>query len=250
MHPLSFLLILFASSAAALPATQATPTSPPPAARTPPGSPQPPPLPFLPTGIPLSTGVGGGGSGPAPSPIYSTLTPKFPPSNSSSSTNSSLPCASIRRPLRLGPARLHKKPSQTASPSSSPSPSPSAPEGLPKGDTAPPATDAPTPAAAVLAAAAETAPADSGPRDYASLIPPAPGVTPRPEPNLAELGYYQTTYYSCATRDATVHCGWHRPVMVAPANNAAGSASAGLRARAGAGLGALVVVVVSVLVAG
>ncbi|OLN87056.1 hypothetical protein CCHL11_06463 [Colletotrichum chlorophyti] len=198
MHPLSIVL-LFASSAAALPATPAPPTAT--------------PVPrFRPTGtLPTNTD-------PTPSPIYSTIIPSN--ATAVSNSTSSLPCAS-RRPLRLGPARLHKKPLPTSS-------------ALAQETTNPTTTVFVVVAAAAAAASAaeppiET-PTDSGPRDYASLIPPAPGVTPRPEPNLAEMGYYQTTYYSCATRGTSVHCGWHRPIMVAPAN-----AAADHKARAGAG---------------
>ncbi|KAK1675145.1 hypothetical protein BDP55DRAFT_632321 [Colletotrichum godetiae] len=256
MHPLShltlflsLLFLLLATSTAALPATPATPTNPPPTSTSSPDTQQPPIQPFhpttgaalFPTGIPASPRPNPNQS-PAPSPIYSTLTPKFPPSNSSSSPghhNSTSPCAS-GRPLRLGPARLHKNPhNRTSSSSSSSSPS------LPPSTTAP--TEAAVAAAAAIAAAAVETPADSGPRNYASLIPPAPGVTPRPEPNLAEMGYYQTTYYSCATRGTSTHCGWHRPIMVAPANNAAATAAVSRKA----GIGALVVAaVVGVLVAG
>ncbi|GKT44805.1 uncharacterized protein ColSpa_04986 [Colletotrichum spaethianum] len=60
------------------------------------------------------------------------------------------------------------------------------------------------------------------------------------------MGYYQTTYYSCVTQEASVHCGWHRPIMVAPAYNAAGSSSVGRGAR----VWMLVAGVVGVLVAG
>ncbi|KDN62065.1 hypothetical protein CSUB01_11083 [Colletotrichum sublineola] len=216
MHPLSFLLILFASSAAALPATPATPTAPPDS----PGSPflRPPAEPFLPTVVPVATDAAETSPAPAPTPIYSTLSRQGRPSTNSSSpsvANSTAPCAASRRPLRLGPARLHRRPPQDSAvtPTSVPtSASPAAPA---------------VAIAAVAAAAVETAPADSGPRDYASLLPAAPGVTPRPEPNLAEMGYDQTTYYSCVTQEASVHCGWHRPIMVAPANNAAAAAAAG-----------------------
>ncbi|WQF88217.1 hypothetical protein CDEST_13231 [Colletotrichum destructivum] len=221
MHPLSFLLALFASSTAALPATPAAPTSPlSTLTNTPdrPGSSQHlQPEPFLPTAIPVSTDVPE--ADPTPSPIYSTLTtPKTPSNSSSPATNSTAPCFSRRPPLRLGPARLHRKPSQDSLLSTTGT-----------RQTTPTSFAAPAVAVAVAAAAVET-PTDSGPRDYASLIPPAPGVTPRPEPNLAELGFYQTTYYSCVTRKASVHCGWHRPILVAPANNAAGSSSASRRA--------------------
>ncbi|KAI3528344.1 hypothetical protein CSPX01_16309 [Colletotrichum filicis] len=249
MHPPSHLilsLILLATSIAALPATPATPTTPPPTSTSSPDTQQPPIQPFLPTtgaallptGIPASPRPSPNqpqSQSPAPSPIYTTLTPKFPPSNSSSSFpsghhNSTSPCAS-GRPLRLGPARLHKKPhNQTSLPSSPPQPTNTPQTTIPAEATA---------AAAIAAAAAAVeTPTDSGPRDYASLIPPAPGVTPRPEPNLAEMGYYQTTYYSCATQGTSTHCGWHRPIMVAPANNAATGAGAMNRK---AGIGALVV---------
>ncbi|KXH29461.1 hypothetical protein CSAL01_01672 [Colletotrichum salicis] len=246
---LLLLLLLLATSTAALPATPATPTNPPPTSTSSPDTQQPPTQPFLPTtgavllptSIPASPRPNPNHS-PAPSPIYSTLTPKFPPSNSSSSSpsghhNSTSPCAS-GRPLRLGPARLHKNPHNRSSSSSSFLPSP------------PPSTTTPTKAVAIaIAAAAVETPTDAGPRNYASIIPPAPGVTPRPEPNLAEMGYYQTTYYSCATRGTSTHCGWHRPIMVAPANNAA--AGTGTSVNRKAGIGALVVaVVVGVLVVG
>ncbi|KAK1633964.1 hypothetical protein BDP81DRAFT_408463 [Colletotrichum phormii] len=252
MHSLFdlILLLLLATSTAALPATPATPTNPPPTSTSSPDTQRPPIQPFLPTtgaallptGIPASPRPNPNNS-PAPSPIYSTLTPKFPPSNSSSSPsghhNSTSPCAS-GRPLRLGPARLHKNPhNRTSSSSSSSSPSPPPPPST----TTP--TEAAVAAAAIAAAAVET-PTDGGPRNYASLIPPAPGVTPRPEPNLAEMGYYQTTYYSCATRGTSTHCGWHRPIMVAPANNAGTGTSVNRKA----GIGALAVAVVGVLVAG
>ncbi|KAK7454979.1 hypothetical protein CaCOL14_006042 [Colletotrichum acutatum] len=250
MHLLSHLvlsLILLATSTSALPATPATPT-PQPTSTSSPDTQQPPIQPFLPTtgAALLPTGISASprpnpnqpqSQSPAPSPIYTTLTPKFPPSNSSTSFpsghhNSTSPCAS-GRPLRLGPARLHKKPhNQTSLPSPSPS-------------TNTPQTTIPAEATAAAAIAAVETPTDSGPRDYASLIPPAPGVTPRPEPNLAEMGYYQTTYYSCATQGTSTHCGWHRPLMVAPANNA--GTDAGKR---NAGIGALAVaIVVSVFVA-
>ncbi|GKT59975.1 hypothetical protein ColTof4_00117 [Colletotrichum tofieldiae] len=228
MRILSLLPILFASSVAALPAAQATPTSPPP---IPTGSPQqPPPEPFLPTGAPIATDIAE--TNPTPTPIYSTLTLKVPSNSSSPATNSTAPCAS-RRPLRLGPARLHRKPAQ---------------DSVSTGTLTPTAasTSVAVPAVAIAVAAAAETPTDSGPRDYASLIPPAPGVTPRPEPNLAQMGYYQTTYYSCVTREASVHCGWHRPIMVAPANNAAGSPATGRGAR----IWMLVAGAVAVLVAG
>ncbi|KXH39718.1 hypothetical protein CNYM01_12574 [Colletotrichum nymphaeae SA-01] len=256
MHPHSHLilsLILLATSTSALPATPATPTTPPPTSTSSPDTQQPPIQPFLPTtgaallptGIPASPRPNPNQpqpQSPAPSPIYTTLTPKFPPSNSSSSFpsghhNSTSPCAS-GRPLRLGPARLHKKPHNQTSPRSSPSPSKNTPQTTI-------AAEATAAAAIAAAAAAVETPTDSGPRNYASLIPPAPGVTPRPEPNLAEMGYYQTTYYSCATQGTSTHCGWHRPIMVAPANNAA----AGMMSRK-AGVGALAVAfVVGVFVA-
>ncbi|WDK19770.1 hypothetical protein CGRA01v4_11057 [Colletotrichum graminicola] len=240
-HPFSFLLILFASSAAALPATPATPTSPPPAPTSPPDSPaspflRPPAEPFLPTEA-ASTGPA-----PAPSPIYSTLPRQGRPSTNSSSpaANSTVPCADAasRRPLRLGPARFHRRPPQD--PAVTPTPASASAS----------ASLAVSAVAIAAAAAAVETPADSGPRDYASLLPAAPGVTPRPEPNLAEMGYYQTTYYSCVTQEASVHCGWHRPIMVAPANNAAadagGSSSPGRRT----GTWALVAGLAAVLLAG
>lgn len=261
MHPLSHLLLSFlllATSTSALPATPATPatpTTPPSTSTSSPDTQQPPIQPFLPTttgaallptGIPASPRPNPNpnqpqSQSPAPSPIYTTLTPKFPPSNSSSNSssfpsghhNSTSPCAS-GRPIRLGPARLHKKPHNQTS---TPSPSTNTPQ------TTIPAEA--TAAAAIAAAAAIETPTDSGPRNYASLIPPAPGVTPRPEPNLAEMGYYQTTYYSCATQGTSTHCGWHRPIMVAPANNA-GTAVVNRKA----GIGALIVaIVVGVFVA-
>ncbi|TKW54450.1 hypothetical protein CTA1_9707 [Colletotrichum tanaceti] len=242
MHPLLFLLVLVVSSAAALPATTAAPTSPLSHPTDTPDRPSPSqhlrPEPFLPTTIPVSTDVPEAGPNPTPNltptPIYSTLTPK-PPSNSSSyATNSTALCFSRRPPpLRLGPARLHRKPSQDSLLSTTET-----------RQTTPTSFAVPAVAVAVAAAAVET-PADSGPRDYASLIPPAPGVTPRPEPNLADLGFYQTTYYSCVTRKASVHCGWHRPILVAPANNAAGSPSASRRA----GMWVLVAGLVGALVA-
>ncbi|KZL63210.1 hypothetical protein CI238_09475 [Colletotrichum incanum] len=228
MHPLSLVLILFAPAAAALPATPATPTSPPPTST---GSPQQsPPEPFLPTSAPISTDIAE--TNPTPTPIYSTLTPKVPSNSSSPVTNSTAPCAS-RRPLRLGPARLHRKPSQNSVSTGTLTPAAAS-------------TSVAVPAVAIAVAAAAETPTDSGPRDYASLIPPAPGVTPRPEPNLAQMGYYQTTYYSCVTQEASVHCGWHRPIMVAPANNAAGSTATGWGAR----IWMLVAGVVGILVAG
>ncbi|KAK1717355.1 uncharacterized protein BDZ83DRAFT_634053 [Colletotrichum acutatum] len=223
MHLLSHLvlsLILLATSTSALPATPATPT-PQPTSTSSPDTQQPPIQPFLPTtgAALLPTGISASprpnpnqpqSQSPAPSPIYTTLTPKFPPSNSSTSFpsghhNSTSPCAS-GRPLRLGPARLHKKPhNQTSLPSPSPS-------------TNTPQTTIPAEATAAAAIAA---------------------------PNLAEMGYYQTTYYSCATQGTSTHCGWHRPLMVAPANNA--GTDAGKR---NAGIGALAVaIVVSVFVA-
>ncbi|KAF6843241.1 hypothetical protein CMUS01_02284 [Colletotrichum musicola] len=222
MHPLRFLLILFASAASALPAVPATPT-PAPTTSSEPCS-RPPPRPFLPTPTPAAEGAD-----PTPSPIYSTL-PIFPLPSNSSSSNASVPCASMRRPLRLGPERFRK----SLSPSSL----------LPPSSTSLPSspTSLPLPTSDIEIAAAQDTPSD-GPRDYASLIPPAPGVTPRPEPNLAEMGYTQTTYYSCVTREASVHCGWHRPIMVAPANNAVSSGT-----RTSDHLGALVGIVVGLVV--
>ncbi|KAK2051685.1 hypothetical protein LY76DRAFT_610428 [Colletotrichum caudatum] len=259
MHPLSFLLILFASSAAALPATPATPTHAPPAPTGPPDSPASPfPRPpidlFVPTAAPVTTEAAETGTAPAPAPIYSTLPRQGGPSTNSSSpaANSTVPCggrgdASRRPPLRLGgPARLHRGPP-------SQDPAPLAPTSASSASSA--SLAAPAVAVAAAAAAVETPPADSGPRDYASLIPPAPGVTPRPEPNLAEMGYYQTTYYSCVTREASVHCGWHRPLMVAPANNAgagAGGGSSSSSSSPGRRAGTLMIVaaVAAVLLAG
>ncbi|KAF6804981.1 hypothetical protein CSOJ01_09824 [Colletotrichum sojae] len=222
MHPLRFLLILFATGASALPAVQATPT-PAPTTSSEPCS-RPPPRPFLPTPTPAA----GATTDPTPSPIYSTL-PIFPLPSNSSSSNASTPCASMRRPLRLGPERFRK----SLSPSSL---LPSSSISLPSSSSST-STSLPLPTSDLEISAADQTPSD-GPRDYASLIPPAPGVTPRPEPNLAEMGYTQTTYYSCVTREASVHCGWHRPIMVAPANNAVSSG-----ARTSHHLGALVGVV-------
>ncbi|KAF6827168.1 hypothetical protein CPLU01_09241 [Colletotrichum plurivorum] len=216
MHPLIFLLILFASTASALPAVPATPT-PAPTTSSEPCS-RPPPRPFLPTPTPAADTPD-----PTPSPIYSTL-PIFPLPSNSSSSNASTPCASMRRPLRLGPERFRKSLSLSSL--------------LPSSSTS---LSLPTISEFEISAADQT-PSD-GPRDYASLIPPAPGVTPRPEPNLAEMGYTQTTYYSCVTREASVHCGWHRPIMVAPANNAVSSGT-----RTSGHLGALVGLVVGILV--
>ncbi|GKT91348.1 hypothetical protein Ct61P_09198 [Colletotrichum tofieldiae] len=208
MRILSLLPILFASSVAALPAAQATPTSPPP---IPTGSPQqPPPEPFLPTGAPIATDIAE--TNPTPTPIYSTLTPKVPsnsPGPAPPQTRSGLrldrnPHTNRRLHLGRRPRRRNRSRRRRRNPHR------------------------------------------LRPRDYASLIPPAPGVTPRPEPNLAQMGYYQTTYYSCVTREASVHCGWHRPIMVAPANNAAGSPATGRGAR----IWMLVAGAVAVLVAG
>ncbi|TEA18538.1 hypothetical protein C8034_v010912 [Colletotrichum sidae] len=179
-------LLVLISTASSLPATPAIPTLPP----------TPLPHPFL--SSPSSN------ANPAPSPIYSLL----PIPSNSSLSNSTFPCAS-GRPLRLGPARLHKQhPPQRSSPTT-------LPVAL--------ATTPPTAAAEAAALAVSTPPA--GPPDYASILPAAPDVTPRPEPNLAEMGYYQTTYYSCATRDATVHCGWHRPLRALPASSSSPSSS-------------------------
>ncbi|KAJ0366430.1 hypothetical protein COL26b_011653 [Colletotrichum chrysophilum] len=180
---------------------------------------RPPPRPFRPTDAPSAPSDEA--TDPTPSPIY-TLLP-VPSNSSSSASNTSAPCS--RRPLRLGPARLHKKPSPSS------------------------ASEAPAVAAVAIAAAAAGTPTSDGPRDYASLIPPAPGVTPRPEPNLAEMGYYQTTYWSCATRGTSSHCGWHRPIMVAPANAAVNAAAAA--APTNFGLGAAAVAgLVGILIAG
>ncbi|KAL0942917.1 uncharacterized protein CTRU02_200803 [Colletotrichum truncatum] len=227
MHPLSFLLILF-STAAALPATPATPTTPPPCTMKPPTSP--PPRPCLPTGTlqPIDDNDSNKANPTPPSPIYTTIRFPFP---SNSSANASVPCASIRRPLRLGPARLHKsQPSPTSNDNDN-------------------NQDKVTPAAVAAAVAAVETP-DDGPRDYASLIPPAPGVTPRPEPNLAELGYYQTTYYSCATRGVSVHCGWHRPIMVAPAKASEAAAAAGIAGSRAVLITAVIGVVVALFMTG
>ncbi|KAH0436687.1 hypothetical protein CcaCcLH18_04244 [Colletotrichum camelliae] len=220
MHPLSFLLILFASSTGALPATPASPTPCTMSLPTDASLTRPPPRPFHPTDAPsaLPGSPSDEATDPTPSPIY-TLLPVPSNSSSAAASNTTAPCS--RRPLRLGPARLHKKPSPSS------------------------ASEAPA-AVAIAAVAAET-PTSDGPRDYASLIPPAPGVTPRPEPNLAEMGYYQTTYWSCATRGTSTSCGWHRPIMVAPANAAVNAAPAagGLGAAAAAVAG-----LVGILIAG
>ncbi|KAF4873648.1 hypothetical protein CGCSCA1_v007272 [Colletotrichum siamense] len=221
MHPLSFLLILFATSTGALPATPASPMPCTMSLPTDASLTRPPPRPFRPTDAPSAPSDEA--TDPTPSPIY-TLLP-IPSNSSASASNTSAPCS--RRPLRLGPARLHKKPSPSS------------------------ASDAPAAVAgvAIAAAAAAETPTFDGPRDYASLIPPAPGVTPRPEPNLAEMGYYQTTYWSCATRGTSSHCGWHRPIMVAPANAAVNAAAAA--APRNFGLGAAAVAgLVGILIAG
>lgn len=46
-----------------------------------------------------------------------------------------------------------------------------------------------------------------------------PIATPAPDQDekLASLGYYQTTYYACHTRDGRESCGWHIPIMKAGA---------------------------------
>ncbi|KAK1997341.1 hypothetical protein LX36DRAFT_711700 [Colletotrichum falcatum] len=249
MHPLSFLLILFASSAAvALPATPATPPAPPPTSTGQPDSPgspflRPPAEPFMPTAAPVATDAAETGPASAPAPIYSTLPHQGRPSTNSSSpaANSTAPCAASRMPLRLGPARFHRRPPPQDHAASTGSGGALTP--TPASASASLASPAVAVAAmAAAAAAAVETPTDSGPRDYASLLPAAPGVTPRPEPNLAEMGYYQTTYYACVTQEASVHCGWHRPIMVAPANNAAAAAAGGSSSSPGRRTGTWMVV--------
>ncbi|KAF7547869.1 hypothetical protein G7Z17_g7446 [Cylindrodendrum hubeiense] len=68
-------------------------------------------------------------------------------------------------------------------------------------------------------------PRQSNPEDdpppYVAIVTAAPTQ----DAALASLGYVQTTYYACQTRDGTAHCGWHIPVMKA--------ASAGVARRGG-----------------
>ncbi|KAF4980461.1 hypothetical protein FZEAL_3534 [Fusarium zealandicum] len=58
-------------------------------------------------------------------------------------------------------------------------------------------------------------------RQYNASNPPPDGprvtAAPTQEEALASLGWRQTTYYECRTRDGRERCGWHIPVMKAGA---------------------------------
>ncbi|KAG5983863.1 hypothetical protein E4U55_006926 [Claviceps digitariae] len=56
----------------------------------------------------------------------------------------------------------------------------------------------------------------TGERDHPPVMPEyEPLVTPPPSQDaaLATLGYKQMTYYTCNTRGAREHCGWHVPIV-------------------------------------
>ncbi|CAM1509399.1 Fc.00g031380.m01.CDS01 [Cosmosporella sp. VM-42] len=63
-----------------------------------------------------------------------------------------------------------------------------------------------------------------------------PIVTPAPDQDeqLASLGYYQQTYYTCNTIGGNEHCGWHIPVVKAAAGRVGGRVGAVLGVAAGA----------------
>ena len=62
-----------------------------------------------------------------------------------------------------------------------------------------------------------------------------PIVTPAPDQaeQLASLGYYQQTYYTCNTIGGNEHCGWHIPVVKAAAGRVGGRVGVVLGVAAG-----------------
>ncbi|KAH6897332.1 hypothetical protein B0T10DRAFT_455198 [Thelonectria olida] len=70
-----------------------------------------------------------------------------------------------------------------------------------------------TPSSSAIPAATPTALVQA--RQPQQSIPPYTAIVtaaPTQDEALASLGYYQTTYYECRTRDGHEHCGWHIPV--------------------------------------
>ncbi|CAJ0550763.1 Ff.00g106930.m01.CDS01 [Fusarium sp. VM40] len=55
-----------------------------------------------------------------------------------------------------------------------------------------------------------------------SVFNPPVTAAPTQEEALASLGWKQTTYYECKTRDGQERCGWHIPVYKAAAQGRAG----------------------------
>ena len=72
-----------------------------------------------------------------------------------------------------------------------------------------------------------------------SIPPYAPVVTPPPDQAsaLSELGYYQTTFYTCADQAGSEHCGWHVPVVKSEASSVSSQGGKGSK-----GTGAVIVV--------
>ncbi|KAM5350351.1 hypothetical protein ACJ41O_006856 [Fusarium nematophilum] len=54
---------------------------------------------------------------------------------------------------------------------------------------------------------------EDNPPPYVPIVTAAPTQ----DEALASLGWKQTTYYECRTRDGAEHCGWHIPVYKAGA---------------------------------
>ncbi|KAH7165390.1 hypothetical protein EDB81DRAFT_877779 [Dactylonectria macrodidyma] len=54
----------------------------------------------------------------------------------------------------------------------------------------------------------QSSPDEDNPPSYVPIVTAAPTQ----DEALASLGWVQTTYYECRTRDGTEHCGWHIPV--------------------------------------
>ncbi|KAH7145643.1 hypothetical protein B0J13DRAFT_525167 [Dactylonectria estremocensis] len=54
----------------------------------------------------------------------------------------------------------------------------------------------------------QSSPDEDNPPSYVPIVTAAPTQ----DEALASLGWEQTTYYECRTRDGTEHCGWHIPV--------------------------------------
>ncbi|KAM0353019.1 hypothetical protein ACHAPU_001905 [Fusarium lateritium] len=55
-----------------------------------------------------------------------------------------------------------------------------------------------------------------------SVFNPPVTAAPTQEEELASLGWKQTTYYECKTRDGKERCGWHIPVYKAAAQGRGG----------------------------
>ncbi|KAK4216930.1 hypothetical protein QBC37DRAFT_416051 [Rhypophila decipiens] len=160
----------------------------------------------IPTALPQqqsirSHGCGKGGGSPPPSGMTTVVIPGPPLSPSRPSP--AKPTSDTRNDLR--------RDNNNHLPSPQDGPRPRQAPAAPPVDSNPP-PPAPAPPPPVITAGPTLPP---GPEYITSDADMKAGVGTYSgiDANGNPFRFVQTTYYSCVTRDATAHCGWHRPIV-------------------------------------